>query len=135
MVHANGQPIQRKINCSALDGIYFADDRALLTGLRIPIVITDNHSTPVVEAAIPHYAHIPLRKAYLHITAASQDIHTFVIFFRFHANLATNASLQSLDRNIRWTGDAVVLKAGKRDEFVHLRGAKEKSFATFAVKW
>ena len=135
MVHANGQPMQRKINCSSLDGIYFPDDRARLVGLQIPIVITENCSTPVVEAAIPRYADIPLRKAYLRVSAASHDIHTFVIFFRYHANLADNSSLQSLDRNIRWTGDAVVLKAGKRDEFVHLRGAIEKSFATFAVRW
>ena len=135
MVHSNEQIIQRSINRSALHGIYFADHRPQPTGLRIPIVITDGCSTPVVEAAIPRYARIPLRKAYVHITAASHNTHTFVIFFRYHANLPDNASLQSLDKHIRWTGDAAVLKAGKRDEFVHLRGARDKSFATFTVKW
>ncbi|KAF8347504.1 hypothetical protein F5887DRAFT_1072489 [Amanita rubescens] len=64
----------------------------------------------------------------------SGNIHTFVIFFRYHPNLADNGSLRSLDANIRWKGDAVVLKAGKRDNFVHLRGAKEKLLAAFAVK-
>lgn len=126
--------IQEKICCNTLDGIYFPDDRGRLAGLRIPIVITESSSTPVVEAAIPRYAHIPLRKAYLHVTAMSGNIHTFVIFFRYHPNLAENGSLRNLDPNIRWKGDAAVLKAGKRDIFVHLRGTKEKLFAAFAVK-
>ena len=111
------------------------DDRVQLMGLQIPIVITDNSSVPVVEAAIPCYPHIPWRKAYLRVAAASGDtIHTFVIFFRYHPNLADNGSLRSLDPNVRWRGDAAVLKTGKRDNFVHLRGAREKSFAAFAVK-
>ena len=127
--------IQSRICCNTLDGIYFADNKAQFMGLQIPIVTTNDSSAPVVEAVIPRYPHIPLRKAYLHVTAASSNtIHTFVIFFRYHPTLADNGSFRSLDPNIRWRGDAVILKAGKRVNFVHLRGSKEKSFSAFAVK-
>ncbi len=118
-----------------LEGLYFPDDQAMPQLTRFPLLVSDNHRVPVIDMIIPQHARVPTRKAYLHVKTAHNDILTFVLYFRYHASLPDNLSLQChVDRNIRWAGDAAILKVGKRGKYVHLRGAKDKSLATFAIK-
>ena len=118
-----------------LEGLYFPGDQAMPKLTRFPLLVSDSHCVPVIDMIVPQHARVPTRKAYLHVKTALNNILTFVLYFRYHASLPDNLSLQChVDQNIRWAGDAAILKVGKRGKYVHLQGAKDKSLATFAIK-
>lgn len=100
------------------------------------MVASESACAPFVDLIIPQNARVPTKKAYLHVTAAANKVSTFVLHFRYHPSLPDNASLRChVNRNIRWAGDAAILKVGRRGKYVHLRGARDKLLATFAIKW
>ncbi|KAM6491033.1 hypothetical protein JOM56_013272 [Amanita muscaria] len=118
-----------------LRALYFPVNRHSPRLLNVRTVFTETGRTPVVEASpeIPQYPNVPVQKSFAHVRQRNGNMQTFVIFFRHSASMGKNRSIANTDRELYWTGDVVVMKAGNQEEYVHLQRV-DRSNAIFALK-
>ncbi|KAM6490341.1 hypothetical protein JOM56_014318 [Amanita muscaria] len=124
---------KKNIRLLHLRGLFFPVDQTSPRPEYFPTVVSDFGRFPVIDGVISKNPdnHITWRETF--VQAREAEV-TFALFCRTGGAMAVNSSIANLDQRICFKGDIVVMKVGKREDFIHLRSARDKCLALAAVK-
>ncbi|KAM6490441.1 hypothetical protein JOM56_014114 [Amanita muscaria] len=116
-----------------LRGLYFPVNQASPRPEYIPTVVSDLGRFPIIDALISKNPEILWGKEFVQVREGRGRA-TFAVFFQYGGAMAVNSCLTGWGKRIRFKGDIIVMKVGKREDFVHLRSMRDKQLARVAVK-
>lgn len=100
----------------------------------IPTVVSSLGRSPCIDAVIHPEPGAPWTKVVADVKDGRRQKITFALFLRSHRDWPSNAGLMRLASRLCYKGEVVVLKVGRRAEFVNLKSSDDRRLAFNAVK-
>lgn len=104
--------------------------------VKIPVVADKKYREPplpMVEVVIG--LGLFIHDCLVEVPDGRKNLHRFRLYFTRHVHQPMNVSVLDLEPNLRWQGQILAMKVGKRNPntYVNCRCAKDRSMADQAV--
>jgi hypothetical protein len=104
--------------------------------LHVPFHTTSGSRFVVVEGHMCGYPAVPIKRTAIQLVAEEGVITRFMVFTRRGPSMPENEVLAALSGGIRWHGDILVVRRGKRQgcEYVNIGSGPALEEAALAVR-